>query len=150
MYNIRLGDEQDVDDVIEMGRKFYDTMEMAKLIPFDEDSCVAQFFNLLDNGFILIAETEDKEPVGMMGCSFFDWPYNRQFQGCVEHMFWINEEHRGSSIASKFIKEAEAIAIYEGATFCTMAALETSPDKIEAFYNGHGYKRSERAYVKGV
>lgn len=150
MYNIRLGVDDDVDAIIDMGIKFYSTTEMAGIIPFDEDSGAAQVFHMLDHGFILLVETEDKELVGMMGCSFFDWPFNRMYRGCMEHMFWLNEEHRRGGLAMRLIKEAEAIATHEGASFCAMAALETSPDSIDTLYKRLGYKRSERAFVKGV
>ncbi len=150
MYNIRLGVDDDVDTIIAMGIKFYSTMEMARLIPFDEDSGAAQVFHMLDNGFILLAETEDKEVVGMMGCSFFDWPFNRMYRGCMEHMFWIEEGHRQGGLAARFIKEAEEIARHEGVSFCAVAALETSPEGIDVFYKRMGYQRSERAFIKGV
>lgn len=149
MYNIRLAEENDIDVCLEMGRKFYDTMEMAKMIPYCEDSASALFFTLLDNGFILLAE-KDEEVVGMMGMMFSDYPYNREYQVCSELMYWLDPEHRGSSLASRMLKEAEAIAVVEGAVCVVMAALETSPEMIEKFYNKHGYCRSERAFVKGV
>lgn len=149
VYNFKLADDVDLDVVMDMGRKFYSTMEMAKMIPFDEDSATAQVFHMLDNGFIIIAEHNDT-PVGMIGCAFYDYPYNKVYQGCAEMMFWVEEEHRGSTVAARLMKEAEAIAVHEGATFVVMAALETSPERIDEFYNRMGYKRSERAFIKGV
>lgn len=149
MFNIRLADDADVDVVLEMGRKFYTSIEQAKMIPFDEESASVQIFHMLDNGFILLAEA-DGEVVGMMGCSFFDYPMNLAYKGCTEHMFWVEESHRGSTLAARMIKEAEAIAVHEGASFCVMAALESSPEMIDTFYKRLGYNRSERAYIKGV
>lgn len=149
MYNIRLAADEDVELVLAMGRKFYTTTEMAKLIPFDDDSGVHQIFNMLDNGYILIAE-KDGEAVGCMGCVFYDFPYNRTYTGCTELLFWLEEEHRGGTLAARMMKEGEAICRHEGASFVTMAALETSPSMIDEFYKKLGYRRSERAFIKGV
>jgi GNAT superfamily N-acetyltransferase len=119
------------------------------MIPYDEDSASVQFFNMLDNGFILLGET-DEGVVAMMGCIFTDYPYNTAYRLCSEMMYWVEPEHRGGTLAVRMIKEAEALAIHEGATAMVMAALETSPEMIETFYNKMGYKRSERAFIKGV
>jgi len=149
VYNIRLAEEEDFDVVLKMGTKFLTTMEISKMIPVDEDSASAQVFNLLDNGFILLAE-KDSEAVGMMGCLFVDYPYNRAFKLCREVFLWMEPEERGGHVVARMIKEAEALAIHEGASCVIMAALETSPEGIESFYNKLGYRRAERAYVKGV
>lgn len=149
VYNLRLATEDDIEVVLEMGRQFYKTTEMAKQIPFDDDSAIVQFFKLVDDGFIILAEHLD-EVVGMIGCSFFDFPFNVAHQGCAETMYWINEEHRGGTLAMRLIREAEMLAVSDGASFVVMAALETSPTRIEEFYGKLGYQRSERAFVKGV
>lgn len=149
MFNIRLAEDEDVEIVLDMGRKFYSTMEMAKMIPFDDEAAMVQIFKMLDDGFILLGE-KDGEVVGMIGCSFFDYPFNSAFRGCAEVMFWIEPEHRGGTLAARFIREAELLSIHEGASFVVLAALETSPTGIDTFYNKLGYSRSERAFVKGV
>ena len=150
MYNIRLATDEDIEVCLEMGRKFYSTMELAKMIPYDEESASVQFFNMLDNGFILLGETEELEVVDMMGCIFVDYPYNTAYRLCSEMMYWVEPDHRGGTMAVRMIKEAEALAVHEGASCVVMAALETSPEMIDTFYNKLGYKRSERAFIKGV
>lgn len=149
MYNLRLAEESDVDTVLRMGRKFYTTTEMAKLIPFDDDAGVHQIFNMLDNGFIVLAE-KDGEAAGLIGCLFYDFPFNRAYLGCTEMLFWIEEEHRGGILASQLMQEACLLAKHEGACFQTMVALETSPEIIDSFYKRLGFQRSERTYFKGI
>lgn len=149
MYNIRLAEEEDCDIVVEMGGKFYNTMEISKMIPFDEDSGAAQFFHMLDNGFVLLVDSEDGVK-GMLGCHFYDYPYNREYRGCMEAMYWLEPEVRGGSIASKLLQEAQAIAQTEGVQYIAMIALETSPEMIDKFYKVHGFERSERTYIKGL
>lgn len=150
MYNIRLAGEDDLEIVLGMGRKFYTTTEVGKLIPFDDDAGVCAIFGMLDRGFILLAETEAGEAVGMIGCQFYDFPFNRDYIACTELMFWMDEEHRGGTTAARLLKEAEMLARHEGATFITMVALETSPEMIDSFYKRMGYQRSERTYIKGI
>lgn len=149
VYNIRLAEEADVETVLGMGRKFYTSTEMGKLIPFDDDAGVSAIFGMLDSGFILLAEV-DGVAVGMMGCQFYDFPYNRDYVCCTEMMFWLEEEHRGGTIAARFLKEAELLARHEGASYITMLALETSPEMIDSFYKRMGYQRTERTYIKGI
>lgn len=150
MFNIRLAGEEDIEVILEMGRKFYGTTEQVKMIPFDDDSGAAQVFGMLDNGFILLAETEGKEVAGMLGMTFHDFPFNRAYQVCVETMFWIEEDYRGGSLAARLLKEAEQIAVHEGVSVITMAALETSPKMIDGFYGRLGYRQAERTFIKGV
>lgn len=150
MYNLRLAEEHDVECVLGMGRKFYTTTEMAKLIPFDDDAGVSQIFNMLDNGFIVLAENDKGEAVGLIGCLFYDFPFNRAYQCCTEMLFWIEEEHRGGALASRLIQEATLLAKHEGAVIQTMVALETSPEIIDSFYKRLGFQRSERTYFKGI
>lgn len=149
MYNFRCAEDNDVEVILEMGRKFYTTTEMSKLIPFSDDAGVHQIFNMLDNGFIVLAEHEGVV-VGMLGCMFFDFPFNRDYKACTEMMYWIEEEHRGGHLAPHLLKQAEALAVHEGASFITMVALETSPEMIDRFYTTMGYKRTERTYIKGI
>ena len=150
VYNIRLAEDDDLETVLGMGRKFYTTTEVGKLIPFDDDAGVCAIFGMLDRGFILLAESEAGEVVGMLGCQFYDFPFNKDYIACTEMMFWIEEEHRGGTLAARLLKEAELLARHEGATFITMVALETSPEMIESFYKRLGYQRSERTYIKGI
>lgn len=149
MYNIRLAEEEDVEVVLDMGRKFYSTMEAAKLVPFDDDSAMAQIFRMLDEGFILLGEKEG-QVVAMLGSVIHDHPFNVAYRGCSEVMFWIEPEHRGGTLAARLVKEAEQMAIHDGASFVVLAALETSPEGIDRFYNKLGYAPAERAFVKGV
>lgn len=150
MYNIRLATEEDIEIALEMGKKFYATTEISRMIPFDEDSAAAQFYQMLDLGFMLMVDHEDAGTVGILGCHFYDFPYNREYRGCMEALFWLEPEHRGTTLASRLLKEAEAIAAVEGVTYMAMIALETSPEKIDTFYQLHGFNRSERTYIKGV
>lgn len=149
MFNIRLAEEADVEVILDMGRKFYSTMEMAKMIPFDDDAAVVQIFKMLDEGFILLGE-KDGTPIGMIGFVFFDYLFNSAYRGCTEVMFWIEPEHRGGTLAARLIRESELLAVHEGCSLVVLSALETSPTTIESFYNKLGYSRSERAFVKGV
>lgn len=149
VYNIRVATEEDIDTIMAMGEKFYNTTEIAGQIPFDEDSGAVQVFTMLECGFILLAE-KGEEVVGMLGMILQDFPFNRAYKVCTEQMFWIEEEHRGTLLASTLMKHAEAIAVYENVSTIVMAALETSPESIEKFYSHMGYRRSDRTFIKGV
>lgn len=149
VYNIRLAEEDDIDVALDMGKKFYDTTEISKLIPFSEDSAAVQFYQMLDMGFMLLVDGPEGV-VGILGCHFYDFPYNRDYKGCMEALYWLEPEVRGGSVASRLLSEATAIAQVEGANYISMVALETSPEMIEKFYNMHGYQRSERTYIKGL
>lgn len=149
MYNIRLAEEEDVEVALEMGKKFYETTEISKMIPFSEDSAASQFYNMLDNGFMLVVDHIDS-PIGILGCYFYDFPFNRDYRGCMEQLYWIEPEHRGSHLASKLLQAAQDIAQSEGVQYMAMVALETSPEMIDKFYKVHGFDRSERTYIKGM
>ena len=150
MYKLRLAEEADIDVCLVMGERFYETTNHAGMIPFNEDSASAQFFHMLDHGFIILAEHEQDGVIGMMGCNIFDFPWNMEYKGCAESMLWLEPEHRHGGLAAEMMKQAELLAIGDGAQFVVMAALESSPEGIDKWYNRLGYSRSERAFIKGI
>lgn len=149
MYNVVLATENDFEAIMDMSRKFYASTHYADVIDWHEDSAAVFIFDLLDNGFILLAK-KDEETVGMIACKFTHTPANMHIKICSETMWWMEPEYRGGRAALMLLKNAEDICKYEECKMFTMSSLATSPKGIDGMLKKLGWNHEESAYIKRI
>lgn len=147
VYKVRLGTTKDVDSLLIIAEKFYNTTEICELIPFHVPSVRNQIYRSIAKGFIVIGE-KDGEMVGVLGCDLLPYSYNTDYTVCMESMFWMAPEVRGSYLAVRMLNEAEGCAKVLGAELFMMARIPTSPKSTDGWYKKQGYKESDVLYIK--
>jgi RimJ/RimL family protein N-acetyltransferase len=148
-YNLRLATEEDVDVLLEMGRKFYATTPFARLAEYNEDAASIDAFGMIDNGYLIVAEhVESGEVIGMLGALYAPLPFTLDKTIAVERMFWIEPEHRGTTLAKEMLAVTEAAMREEGAEVLVLSSLSTSPTGVDKLYRFMGYQQTESSYMK--
>lgn len=149
MYNIRKADANDFESVFEMAHKFYHTTAHAKTGKFDVEGAVAEYIQMLEHGFMLVAEL-DEDVVGVIGCVVTPAPFpmDSSQKLCVERLWWVEPEYRGSSVGPRMHKAAEEEAKQQGAARMVMTELATSPPEVGEYYIKDGYALAETMYFK--
>lgn len=147
MFKLRLGTTKDVDKLLEVAERFYNTTEVSALIPFCSYSVVKQIYRSIASGFIIIAE-KDGEIVGVLGCDTYIYPYNNDYKGCMESMFWMDSSVRGSFLPVRMMRQAEECALALGCKMFCMASIPTSPPSTKGWYGKLGYKETDVVFMK--
>ena len=149
MYNLRIGEEYDIESILAMCKKFYEASPYSSLIEFDEDSATNHIFNIMDNGFFILA-THGEDVVGMIGCFIQPHVANVNKKICSEALWWVEEEHRNSGLGVMLVRTAEEFAKLDGCAAISMSSLSTSFGDIGKLYAKLGYESIERAYIKRI
>lgn len=146
-YKIREAHPMDFSKVLPMAKAFYESTVMAETMPFDLESILEHYINMLENGVVLVAEV-DGELVGMVGSLFHQFPLNRQYKVSSEQMWWVDPDYRGLAIAKDLVMALEATAKAQGCSKNLMSLLSTSPPLVANWYEQAGYAKVEAAYSK--
>lgn len=149
MFDIKLAEEDDFEDVLALCRKFYTDTPYAKMIPFDEDSAVAHIWKIYDNGFVLLAK-DGEEAVGLIGCLITPHTANQSFTVCQEVFWYVDEVHRKGTLGWRLVKEAESLAIHDGCSLIVLSTLSSSPASLPTLLERKGYAAQEFSYIKGI
>lgn len=150
-YNLRLAEPSDIEQLLKMGKEFYDASPFPQFVEWDEDSAAVYIFGILDAGIIIVAETSDtNEMVGMIGMLYTPFPYNSEKMMASEVAFYIAPEHRHSGLAVAMKECAETSAELEKCGLISFMSLSSSPKGIERLYKQFGFRPIETAYLKAL
>lgn len=149
MYNIRKADDNDFDSVFAMAHKFYQTTVHSKDGSFDVEAAVQEYVQMLTSGFMLVAEREE-ELVGVIGCvmSPAPFPMDSSQMLCIEKLWWVEPDYRGTRAGPMLHKAAEEEAKAMKADKMIMVSLSTSPPEVDKYYIDSGYSPEETLYFK--
>lgn len=149
MYNIRKADENDFERVFDMAHKFYQTTIHAQTGKFNVESAVDEYIQMLHAGFMMVAEL-DEDVIGVIGCVVCPAPFpmDNTLNICIEKLWWVEPEYRGSSVGPRMLDAAELEAKEMGAAKMVMSKLSTSPPQVGDYYEKRGYLPEETLYFK--
>lgn len=163
MYNYRLATVDDLEPLLEMGRKFHESQIEAMVpIPYDHDSAVLAALSMIDEGLLVVAVqdpdgTKFGDPafgsgplVGMLGLEYFQYRFNLHYKMCKEVMFWVEPEHRGQKLAAEMLAVAGVGAGADDVDYSALVELETSPEHTKALYRALGYRPFETTWLRSV
>lgn len=149
MYNVRLATPEDFHAILPMAEKFYNSTTFSKQLPFDVPSILEFYINMLQSGFVMVAEDEGNL-VGMLGALVHPFHLNQNHLVATEGMWWVEPEYRGQRIAGDLMDAVERMAKTANCSLVVMAKLDTSPDGLGTYYESRGYKPTETSYIKEV
>lgn len=147
MYNVRVGTPEDFHQILPMAEKFYNSTSFSRVLPFDVPSILEFYIQMLNQGFVVVAEVEGKL-VGMLGALVHPFHLNINHLVATEGMWWVEPEHRGLRVAGDMMDMMERMAKTAGCSLVVMAKLDTSPEGLGTYYESRGYKPTETSYIK--
>lgn len=148
MYKIRVAVPEDFHAILPMAEKFYQSTSFVTTFPFDVPSILEYYIHMLQQGFVVVAEVDEKL-VGMLGGLVHPFHLNVNHLVCSEGMWWVEEEHRGKRLAGDMMDKLEQLAKDAGCKAVVFAKLDTSPEGIGTYYESRGYRGPvESSYIK--
>jgi len=147
---IRRAGPDDLVDVIEMGRAFFEQSGNAVFTTFDEPSFATTAISLISGvsgGILLVAETAG-QIVGMAACVVFPFYANMNTK-IGQEVFWFCKPGHRSGVGQELLDELEAEALRAGAHAFISANIAGGRDKAFArFYRRRGYVPSENTHLR--
>jgi GNAT superfamily N-acetyltransferase len=146
---IRAATAEDFERVLVPIRRFHEASGYKEIVEFDEASFRKTYDVLLGkSGVCLIAEA-DGEVVGVAGAMVYPFYWNSAHMTGQELFWWVNPEHRGSTLGKRMFNALEHWAKEKGCKSFMMICLETlKPEEVEKAYLRAGYRKSERVFIK--
>lgn len=146
MYKIRKANMDDVNEMVQLGRKFWEQTDFYKDgAEYDFDKCHFLTEMLIHNGIVLAAVTD--KIVGMLLMTKCDSPFSAGVM-VGDVVFYVDEEFRKSGVGADLILSGMAEASKIGATRFNMAFMHgVMPEKAEGLYLKLGLKKSETTYT---
>ena len=136
-----------------MCKRFYDYAKFAdKGLLFNEMDFSVYALDLIDDedACLFVAE-EDHRLIASIAGNFHPWFMDND-QGMIhESWWWVDEEYRKSKLAAELRAKFEAWGKGKGASFLTMAFLDTEKkEALERLYKMQGFKHLESFWVKEI
>jgi hypothetical protein len=162
MYKYRLAEERDIDALLAMSMKFYAHHKDSVQVPIDPDSVVLTMLSMIENqGLIVVAYESDSEEslppveeqgpiVAMLGFAYFRPSINIHVLAAQERMFWIEEEHRGTSLARTMLSVAHVGLKADAVDYSYLTKLSNSPEAVDHLYASMGYQPAETSFVRSL
>lgn len=160
MYKYRLAETRDLDSLMVMSKKFYDSSAHTVVVPYDEDTVTLSMLNMIEDGLVVVTYPSDGEEgvedpieeqqpiVGAIAGSYFQSDINMHVKCLKERMFWLDEDHRETMAARTMMLVFQIGAKADDVQFMYMSSLPTSPDSVEYLYAKMGYAPAEKAFIK--
>ena len=138
---LRLATKDDLELLVEMGRKFISSTGYAAYADETRMKELAEDFLTADPSQKIVLLYEDK---GMLGGVVTPFLFGT-VKIATEVVWWVDPDHRKSEIGMKLLEAFEFWAKKVGCGLISMVGLD---DNLDKFYVRNGYRLSERAYVK--
>ena len=147
---IRVATEADIDPLLVMCRNFVQFAPHARIVGATDESLTQAIKFVMNQGRIFVAESGGVV-VGMLMAVIYPVWFAPQSKCAMELVWWVEPEHRGSTIAIRLVKEFEEWGRMQGATMATMGdfVVDGQPPVGEMIMR-MGYALSERAFAKGL
>jgi N-acetylglutamate synthase-like GNAT family acetyltransferase len=141
---IRVATRDDMQELLRMGRSFFNDSGYSYIAEFNEETTVATLELLIDAGTIL---TDGK--TGMIGFLIFPLFMDKACVVAQELFWWVDKENRKSKLGIELLKSAELLAKEMGAKSMIMLSLSSlDGEKVNALYESLGYTKRESNYMR--
>lgn len=147
---IRYADADDLEDLLAMGRSFFDHSSNGTFTTFDPASLTLTLSTLMSgvSGGVLLVAVAEGRVIGMAACMVFPFYANHETLIGQEIFLWVNPEHRGA-VGDALLDELEAEAMRKGAKVFINANLAGPRDKAFArYYRRRGYVPAENTHIR--
>ena len=143
---IRIGNEDDLSDIVRMSREFW------KSSCYDEVFCpdTARDFAIMSmaQGLLVVCEIESKV-VGFACGLKSPLIGNKRIAYGAELAWWVDEEHRFGRNGIALLTHLEECARQQQIKYWNMMFMESSmPEKVKGIYGKMGYEKTEEVHCK--
>lgn len=147
---IRRAEPNDLGEIIDMGREFFEQSGSQKFTTFDEASFVTTIIALMSGvsgGVLLVADVGER-CVGMASSVTFPF-YCNMATKIAQEIFWFVKPDCRNGIGATLLDELESEALRGGAEVFLTAALPGLRDRaIGKVYEKRGYAPAENSFIK--
>ncbi|MFN8758715.1 MAG: GNAT family N-acetyltransferase [Tagaea sp.] len=150
MRTVRPATEADVDALAAMGGRFFAFSPYARSVPFDPETVRAVLAEAIGtpHAFVWIAEVDGTIAGALLGVLAPLW-FNPDALVATELAWWIDEEHRGGTLALRLHATFEEWADRAGAASVVMSDLVVPGAKSAGpLLERLGYRLVERTHLK--
>lgn len=151
MYELKLATNEHIDSILYLLKEFYKSSPYAHL-PYDDLKVHELITTLLTSSKedkIIILGIKDNIPIGLIIGQTTQSVFANQKIG-LELAWWVDPEHRGSSIGLKLLRAYEDWCLRVGCQIIQMSLLGPSQAILGPIYERLGYRLIEQAYFKEI
>ena len=141
---IREATREDVHRLLPLANEFAESLGFGDEL--DLRTSAHHLSNMINNGFILVAEKDD-EIVGLIGGMVVTSPWNAHRKILEEQIYFVASTHRNSSLGARLLKQYHEKASEFDVFMSTLKLMHNSPD-ISKHYEKMGYSELETTYVR--
>lgn len=140
---------EDILEMVELGREFFNFTELGRITEYDPESSAKTLKALIENEMatILLIEINGKV-VGVAGAVLAPFYFNLNHLTGQEFFWFISEKYRGSKEALKLFNALEEWAQGKGAKSFFMIALRCNYTSIKKLYERKGYFEQETQFAR--
>lgn len=144
---MRLATRADIPRLVEMGQRFIAETEYRDFIAFNRDALEALMAGMIGktNCAIFVGEVSG-QIVGMLGMHIYRHPMSNE-RVAAEAFWWVEPEHRKSSVGLDLLARGEAWAKTNAATKMQMIAPN---ERVGRLYRTRGYRKFEEQYQRDL
>lgn len=149
---IREATEDDLDQIVLLGKKFFDYSVYSEHATYDECSVRELTSSLINinEGLLLTVEYGEKL-VGILGAVLFPLFFNKHHLVCQELFWFVDQEYRDKKIGMDLLKATEVWAKIQGAKTMMMVSLSNDESKnVKRLYTMNGYNPNEQYFLRGL
>ncbi len=147
---IRDATEDDIPEILAMGRKFFDLAGWSEVAEWDDASVTATLNHLMgsDDGILLVIDDGAGRITGMAGALLYPFYLNIKHRTGQELFWWVEPEARGRE-ALELFDALENRARGQGAMSFAMITVEgLRSAALGRYYRRRGYRAAETTYIK--
>ncbi len=147
---IRDATEDDIPEILVMGRKFFDLAGWPEIAEWDDASVTATLNHLIgsDDGVLLVVEHDGI--VGMAGALLYPFYFNAKHRTGQELFWWAESGARGREALALF-DALEDRAREQGAMSFAMITVEgLRSETLGRYYRRRGYRAAENTFIKSL
>lgn len=144
---MRIATRSDVARLVEMGERFIAETAYREFIAFNREALEALMAGMIGKtNCVIFVEEVSTSIVGMLGMHVYRHPMSNE-RVAAEAFWWVEPEHRKSSIGIDLLTRGEAWAKANAATKIQMIAPN---DRVGRLYKTRGYRKFEEQYQRDL
>ena len=137
---------EDIEDLLLLGRKFFDATQYDKYMDYSENQTRLTIEQLIndDNGILLVLDDDGLK--GMIGGMVYPFYMSGQLTG-QELFWWCDLKGAGLSLLDALEDKAKELG---AKTFNMITLHGLGHERLNDIYLKRGYSRSENTYIRGL
>lgn len=150
-FKIRLGEEKDIEESVELGVAFHQEANLDFYSPVDPESFGRFLKWVIDSNHIFLVTEFESHIVGLCVGLVVPVYFNDSELVSQELVFYVDQSYRDKGIGKYLIDAFETESINRGAkTLCVGAKSNMRVEAMGKMYSRRGYQELERYFVRRI